>query len=504
MKRMAPYGFDRYSSLTDLTALKEASAKPLRKSLRVDTLKTSIEAFQKWAKERGWNLEQIPWCKEGFFVQTPLDTPLDSLRSLGATRGDKEEAFGRDLLHQLGHTYIQEAASMLPVELLDPKPGEEILDLCSAPGSKTTQIAARMQEKGVLVANDIQEKRLWVLKQALHRSGVTNVIVTKKVGQWFSKNMTERFDRVLCDAPCTAQGIVRKDPSALAYSSDQAIQKMATLQFALLESAIHAAKVGGRIVYSTCTLTPEENEGIVLAILKKLSGKIEIVDPSEVLGSRFQVLGKANEDSWKVQKYLSEKSSKTYHLTPNTFPALRLWPHTYDTEGFFAAVLRKVDRTRDVIAPPPFREKEKSINRARLEQISHELTKRYGTSFLHEGEILQERGEYLMLMTDAAAAFSLPEERYACGLPFCKVLKNGRHRLTHEIVTLRGNEATTQVIPLSDDEKENILDGKNIPCNRSLLGEYVLQWRNIPIGLGMAKEGVIKNWIPREVLRQIT
>src|SRR3989344_8314943 len=125
------HSFNRYSPFTDLQALKEASSKPLRKSLRVNTLKSSIEKFQKWAEERGWKLEQVPWCQEGFFC-----APFDR------AQGDTEEAFGRDLLHQLGHTYIQEAASMLPATLLDPQPGETILDLCSAPGSKTTQIAA--------------------------------------------------------------------------------------------------------------------------------------------------------------------------------------------------------------------------------------------------------------------------------------------------------------------------------------------------------------------------
>ena len=190
---------------------------------------------------------------------------------------------------------------MLPVALLDPKPGETILDMSAAPGSKTSQIGARMQGSGVLIANDVQEKRLWSLLSNLQRCGVANVVVTRKVGQWFGGNMTEVFDRVACDAPCTAQGTVRKDTTALQYCSDDNIGKMARLQRELLESAIHAAKVGGRIVYSTCTLTPDENEGVVQAMLQKFGDQICIADPKEIVPFDCS---KAIEDSHIVQKHI--------------------------------------------------------------------------------------------------------------------------------------------------------------------------------------------------------
>ena len=185
---------------------KKASRRPLRPSLRVNLLKTSVQAFKERADKRRWKLEQVPWCNEGFFVEAA-----------------KNETIGRDLLHRIGYFYIQEAASMLPVALLDPKPGEKILDLCAAPGSKTTQIASKMQGKGVVVANDVQEKRLWVLRSSLQRSGVTNAIVTKRVGQGFAK-WTEQFDRVLCDAPCTALGTSRKDSDAILKMNDAGIR----------------------------------------------------------------------------------------------------------------------------------------------------------------------------------------------------------------------------------------------------------------------------------------
>ena len=481
--------FDRYSPFTDLQALKEASSKPLRKSLRVNTLKSSVEKLKIWAEERGWKLEQVPWCQEGFFIV---------LRQ--AQHDVVEEAFGRDLLHQLGHTYIQEAASMLPATLLDPKPGETILDLCSAPGSKTTQIAAKMQGRGVLIANDIQEKRLWTLKQALYRSGVTNVIVTKKVGQWFGKQMTERFDRVLCDAPCTAQGIVRKDPSALAYSSDQAIQKMATLQFGLLEAAIHAAKVGGRIVYSTCTLTPEENEGIVLAMLRKYEGKIEVLDPRMEMDNGKWIMDNATEDSRRIQKFIADKSNYPLSIINSSF--MRLWPQTYDTEGFFSAVLQKTERTRDPSPKENFSFQENPVTGNRLRDTLRTVEGLFGTSFFEEGDCLFERGEYLMLATEEVAKFSLPTENYSLGLPFAKMVGEGRLRLEHEIAILRGSEATKNTHELSPEALGQVLQGDDIACPKELKGDVLLRFRTLIIGVGLAKNGILKNRLPRWFVQQ--
>src|SRR3989344_3205965 len=144
--------FDQYGTFTSVDALKAASSRPLRKSIRVNTFKSSAEEVQKWGAELGWTLSPVPWCAEGLFVD----------------RTD-ESALGKDLLHQLGHIYLQEAASMLPVALLDPKPNETILDPWPAPGSKTTPNAPKMQNTRVLIANDWEEKRIWTLRGALQR-----------------------------------------------------------------------------------------------------------------------------------------------------------------------------------------------------------------------------------------------------------------------------------------------------------------------------------------------
>lgn len=473
--------FDRYAGFTDLTALNEFSNKPLRKSVRVNTLKSSIEAFKVWAEEKKWKLEPVLWCAEAFYLD----------------RENREDALGKDLLHLLGHIYMQEAASMLPPALLQAEPGDHVLDMSAAPGSKTTQMGAKMQGRGVIVANDVQEKRLWTLKSSLHRCGVHNNIVTKKVGQWFARHMTERFDKVLCDAPCTAQGTVRKDSDALDYCSLENIEKMARLQYQLLESAIHSTKVGGRIVYSTCTLTPEENEGVIISMLEKFPDQLEIIDPRTLNIAPEGFWDTAINDSMKVQLSLVAPSSQLASQ-----PLLRLWPQTYDTEGFFCAVLRKTASTKTVEPVEWKYFQEKPIMRKNLKDYLHHFEDRFGTSFFNEGDGLFERGgESIVLATREVEEFGLAVEDYALGIPFAKKLKDGRLLLDHEMASLRGHWATKNMWEVDDAALALLLDAKDCSCPAELHGHTLLLYRGFCIGQGLAKEGHMKNNLPRWMVR---
>ncbi len=551
--------FDRYAGFTDLKALNVASAKSLRKSMRVNTLKCSIDEFKKWAKEKSWKIDPVPWCREGFYVD----------------RENRDEALGKDLLHVLGYVYMQEAASMLPVALLDPKPGEVILDMSAAPGSKTTQIAcsltpacrqagqpplpARTRQtsvglaepvrsggprgegqldsefgvspfpprgkglgdeggRGLVVASDVQEKRLWSLLTNLQRCGVVGSLVTRKVGQWFAGNMTEKFDRVLCDAPCTAQGTVRKDSDALDYCSAENTGKMAKLQRELLESAVHACKVSGRIVYSTCTLTPEENEGVVLSVLNKFSDQLVVVDPKEIFGSTSELgrrvpdmgfdIARAIEDSIKVQQSLKNNFS----LSTLHFPLLRLWPQTYDTEGFFSAVLEKRAPTRERSrwSDPPHRYE--LIPKARVKEMADRLEDWFGTSFIEEGEVLLTQRDQICIVSESAIDLKLPMQPYYIGLPFGKFTDHGLPRLSHEMATLRGHRATKQVLGLKLEQLKEIFKGVNIPSLTSGFddGDVLLALeenalgRPMVFGRGMLKKGVVLNRLPRDIVGMFT
>ncbi len=515
--------------------------------MRVNTLKSSVPAFREWAAKQGWAIEPVPWCAEGFFIE----------------REERQTALGKDLFHLLGHTYMQEAASMLPAELLDIQPGHIVLDMAAAPGSKTTQIGAKMAachpepvalrlrserpkihsselsaidpersrgvegqhatnvmvrqahhdtfaaERGVLIANDVQEKRLWTLKAALHRCGVVNNIVTKKVGQWFGKQMTERFDRVLCDAPCTAQGTARKDSDALLYSSAENAGKMARLQKEMLEAAIHAAKVGGLVVYSTCTLTPEEDEGVIAHILNKYC--VQVIPLGSELITKAG-LERAIEDSHRVQRYMGV----------GPFPSLRLWPQAYDTEGFFCALLQKTAPTRHGERLPAMRFQEEPLPRSRQKELLRTLEEEYGTSFLFPGEQLFQRGPserpsgragtQLILSTEETSACHLPVQDYALGMPFGRRLEDAyqrqgsggqrRVRIDHDIATLRGHLATRNVMEVTEEMVATLLDGKDISCSPALRGDILLRFQGKTVGFGLAKEGVLKNRLPRWVIQK--
>ncbi len=188
--KFKPKFVERYSALTDWKAFKEYSLSFLRRSIRVNTVLVSVAKAKKSIEAKGWVLEKIPWCKEGFWISHPERRDVGNL-----------------LEYHLGWIYVQEAASMIPPLVLKPKPGDFVLDMCAAPGSKTTQIAAMMKNEGIIIANDYKGQRLQSLGINLQRSGLTNVMVTLMHGKRFHGF---QFDKILVDAPCSGTGTIRK------------------------------------------------------------------------------------------------------------------------------------------------------------------------------------------------------------------------------------------------------------------------------------------------------
>lgn len=239
-----------------------ACQRPLRKSIRVNTLKISIDDFLNKALANGWELTTIPWCEEGFWIDADESTvPL-----------------GNTAEHMAGLFYIQEASSMLPPSALfcgDDK-FEAVLDMAAAPGSKTTQIAALMNNEGVLVANEFAASRVKVLHANIERCGVSNVAMSNYDARVFGGWLPEQFDAILLDAPCSGEGTVRKDADAMKNWSLASTKDIAQTQKDLIESAFHALKVGGSLVYSTCALSPEENQQVALHLTQTFGNAVEI------------------------------------------------------------------------------------------------------------------------------------------------------------------------------------------------------------------------------------
>ena len=296
---------ERYEQLTNWEEFMKYSLSFLRRSIRVNTLTSSIEEIKESLKNKGWVLDPVPWCKEGFWISNP-------------TRKD----VGNLLEHHLGKIYVQEAASMIPPLVLQPKPGDFVLDLCAAPGSKTTQMAAMMENKGVIIANDYKGQRLQSLGINIQRSGITNLIVTKMHGRRFHEF---QFDKILVDAPCSGTGTIRKSLKTLAIWNEGMIKKIAKQQIGLAERAVENLKPGGEMVYSTCSLEPEENEAIIHLLLEKFPDlkTMSVKLPGLKLGDPI-------------------KEFKGIKFNPQIKNCLRIWPQDNDTEGFFICKLKKV------------------------------------------------------------------------------------------------------------------------------------------------------------------
>ncbi len=294
---------ERYSKLTDFETFRKISLSWLRKSIRVNTLKITVPELKK-RLEKDWQLTPVPWCKEGFWIK---GTRLDI--------GNLPE-------HILGYIYVQEAASMIPPVVLGPKPGEVILDLCAAPGSKTTQIAQMMKNTGVLIANDIDHKRLSALGINTQRCGVSNILITQMQGRYF-KESGVMFDRILADVPCSATGTIRKSLKTISMWNPHMIRKIAGEQRQLAKTAFDILKPGGTMIYSTCSLEPEEDEGVVSHLLDTYDNlKIEQIDLDI-----------------KRSKAVMEFEGKSYNKEVSK--CLRIWPQDNDTEGFFVTKIKK-------------------------------------------------------------------------------------------------------------------------------------------------------------------
>ncbi|KAH8291094.1 hypothetical protein KR054_008480 [Drosophila jambulina] len=297
--------------LTELMEYLEASevARPL--TIRTNTLKTRRRDLAAALINRGVNLDPLgKWTKVGLVV-------FNSQVPLGATPE-----------YLAGHYMCQGASSLLPVMALAPQENERILDMCSAPGGKGSHIASIMKNTGTLFANDFNRDRVKAVQANFHRLGIVNAIISCEDGTKF-KNIITGFDRVLLDAPCTGTGVVSKDPSVKTTKSEVDVQRCYNLQRKLLLSAIDCvdakSSTGGYIVYSTCSVLPEENEWVIDYALKKRNVKLV---PT---GLDFGVEG--------FTKFRQHRFHPSLNLTK------RYYPHTHNMDGFYVAKLKKFSNT---------------------------------------------------------------------------------------------------------------------------------------------------------------
>jgi len=470
----------------DFETFRQFQEKPLRKTIRVNLLKNSVSEFCEWAKSShpDWILTPHLFVPEVFFID----------------RASHEDPLGKSLGHISGRFYIQEASSALPPRALFSFFQEDfsdlrVLDAASAPGSKTTQIAAEMGNEGLLVSNEFSASRSKILVFNLQKCGVANAILTHFSAEKFGVKCPNFFDRILLDAPCTGEGTFRKDKNALDKWSLKNILSAAKLQKALIESAFQALRPGGILVYSTCTLAPEENEAVVDFLQKQFPESTEVLDLRGLFPGAERAPG------------LSVFEGR---LFANGEKMLRIFPHLFDSEGFFLAAIRKTGSSHG-IPKARFTLHGKNLNgNVKIEKWS-DATARSLVSFFHQefgfhlskkGVLTQKNGEIYWTPPYSEMIFAqLKIER-----PGLKLVKMaGRDfRLSHEAaIALGGQFRGKRVLEISAEDASKFLHGENLSVfpSSTPLGDVVICSEGMPLGVAKNIGKVLKNNMPRNFLR---
>ena len=437
-----------------------ACQRPLRRSLRVNTLKISVADFLALVSPYRWQLTPVPWCAEGFWIERDDEDALP----LGSTAE-----------HLSGLFYIQEASSMLPVAALfaDENQPLRVMDVAAAPGSKTTQIAARMGNQGAILANEFSASRVKVLHANISRCGISNVALTHFDGRVFGAAVPESFDAILLDAPCSGEGVVRKDPDALKNWSVASNLEIAATQRELIDSAFHALRPGGTLIYSTCTLNRDENESVCLWLKEQYPQAVEFL-PLDAL-------------------FEGAKAA----LTPEGF--LHVFPQIFDCEGFFVARLRKTAAI-DALPAPKFKVGNfpfAPLKGRETAQIT-EAAQKVGLHWEENLRLWQRDKEIWLFPVEIEPLIG--KVRFSrIGMRLAEVHNKG-YRWQHEaVIALAGSDNT---FALTHKEAEEWYRGRDVyPEQTPPADEMIVTYQGFPLGLAKKVGSRLKNSYPRELVR---
>ena len=380
--------------------------------------------------------EGVPWEPVGYYY-------------------DPDSRPGLHPYHEAGVYYLQEASAMAPVALLDPQPGEKVCDLCAAPGGKTTQIAGRMAGEGFLLCNEINPKRAKILSRNIERMGVANALVTNEHPETLAKKYPGFFDRVLIDAPCSGEGMFRKEEAAVTDWSQETVEMCARRQAEILHSGARLVRPGGRLVYSTCTFAPEENEQTIEAFLK----------------AHPDFAPELVEAPW---------------FTPGPNGSYRMWPHKLLGEGHFAAVLRRSCGQAGTPAP-----------------LTGTALPKTWTQFAKEMDITLPAGKAVQF---GQSLYWAPEATpdiggirvLRPGLELGEVKKD-RFVPAHALALWLRSAAVMLDLPAESRELAAYMHGETIPAN--LRGWCLVTADGYSIGWGKGDANILKNHYPKGLRR---
>jgi 16S rRNA (cytosine1407-C5)-methyltransferase len=426
----------------DYQAFLNASPEPT--AIRVNSLKIITKAFEKKLQFWEQSFENIKFQSTGYILRQdklPLSHTLD---------------------YFCGNIFYQGVSSQLPVELLDVKPGEKVLDMAAAPGSKSCQIAAKLAGKGVLITNDSSFKRMLPLNVNLQRTGAANFYILNTWGERLGQVYTEYFDKVLLDAPCTALGTLANSKELSKWWRLNKLNKLAESQFALLVSAVKSVRVGGELVYSTCSIAPEENELIIQQIINKY--------PVEIVGSPFRL---KNNFLNGITNYGGDQLNK------DLAQGIRIYPHLHGFEGFFAIKLKKYDsvKVRDKKKNEPFKSLYNWDHPKVLPVLEH-LTRYWGIS-----DSIWKNFKFNLLKNRiwiVSGIDVIPINKFVCSGILLAAKKLSAWKLFNNSVSYFGDLIKKRRIELDDEKLKQLFKNGSIAYRELDNGYYALTRKEHP------------------------
>lgn len=444
---------------SDYPAFLASYEKPRKNGLRINPLKIAPDDLRRIAP---FSLKKIPWTENGFFY-------------------GQEDRPAQHPFYRCGLYYLQEPSAMAPAPLLPVQPGDRVLDLCAAPGGKATELGARLQGRGLLVANDMSNARSKALLRNLESFGIPNCFVTNESPERLAAAFPAFFDKILVDAPCSGEGMFRKEPAAIKTWSLAKSHSCAKMQREILKHAVRMLAPGGLLMYSTCTFAPLENEGSVSYLLENFP-EMDLVRLPGTHGFSPSDPAWGNGD-------------------PRLSRCLRLWPHHCQGEGHFLALFAK-NGAREKKSP----KKNRSSKNPKMSRDGQKLIEEFLRPFI---PAMPMPFDWEQVELRAGRAYLLPEEgmpqikglRFLRNGLFLGELKKNRFEPSQPLaLALTGAASARSDLSCQDARIKSYLQGGPIPlapdeCTVSS-GWALLCVDGFPLGWGKLVNGILKNKYP--------
>lgn len=429
----------------DFKEYKKCLDKPMYHGIRINTMKISVEEF---LKINPFHLRPVPWCDNGFYYDEQLDKP------------------SKHPYYYAGLYYIQEPSAMTPASVIPVEEGDRVLDICAAPGGKSTELAAKLSGTGVLVSNDISASRAKALLKNLEVFGATNALIISEAPYKLSERFAGYFDKILIDAPCSGEGMFRKSNSMITAWENNGNQLFSDLQISILKEVVKMLKPGGKILYSTCTFAPLENEKSVEYLLS-LDDSLSICDFSKYEGFDD------GHPEW------SETGNE------DLIKCARLWPHKIEGEGHFVALVKK-----DGVSVNTGNSGSYPIKKAKLTKETEEFFKGFNKKFdFNRMELSQDKLYYIPDSFPAVRGLRI----LRCGLYLGEVKKNRFEPSQSLAMSLSSSDYSNIVNLSSDDDRVNkYLKGETVEAEGKN-GWVLVCVDSYPLGWGKLNNGVLKN-----------